>query len=76
MYQHGWFLDKVIYSVAHFGVATAFVQFNRKAWFLASRLSDLIIFGEKEDETLRKEEIERIIKEEIERLRITASPSE
>ena len=91
MYQHGWFLDKVIYSVAHFGVATAFVQFNRKAWFLASRLSDLIIFGEKEDETLRKkdetlrkeeieriikEEIERIIKEEIERLRISASPSE
>ena len=40
-------LDKVIYSVALFGVATAFVQFDRTAWFLASRLSDLIIFVKK-----------------------------
>ena len=58
--------DRVLYSAALLGVATAFFQFNKKAWVGACRLSDYVLFEDVERIRIKKEEEE---KEKYARLR-------
>ena len=60
---------KVILSVLLFGVPIAFIQFNKKVWWLANSLSDIIIFSETEEikrlraaDKEKEEEVRRMVR--------------